>query len=272
MDAAALLISTSLHADGPAGAAPAPDDGAFRLELAIDLWMPRLEGDFTDAGAEIDVRDVDVHDTEVVPAGALTLTRDRLKVELRGFSFATEGLDTAAGPFTLGGLPVAAGDVFDSSFSWWSAGAEVSYELLRPHRDGTNGTDFSLFLLASLDVQSVTRDIADLTSGAAPATAREAFVAAEIGGGFRLAFDTRASVPLFRRVEVAARAAAGAAIPMGDGDLGTASRVEARFTGWIADDLAVYGGYRLVGASLTGEELEMTASLQGLHAGLRYEF
>ena len=34
----------------------------------------------------------------------------------------------------------------------------------------------------------------------------------------------------------------------------------------------VYGGYRLVGASLTGEELEMTASLQGLHAGLRYEF
>jgi len=247
-------------------------DGAFRLDVAIDLWMPRLEGDFTDAGAEIDVRDADVHDTEAVFSGALALTRDRVKVELRGFSFATEGADTAAEAFTLGGLAVAAGDAFDSSFSWWSAGAEVSYEFLRPHRNASNGTDFSLFLLASLDVQSVTRDIANLTTGAPPATAREAFLAAEFGGGFRLAFDARPGFPVFRRAEVSAKASAGASLPMGDGDFGSAARVEARFTGWITPDLAVYGGYRLVGASLSGEELEMSTSLQGLMAGFRYEF
>ena len=39
--------------------AAAPAEPAFRLELALDLWLPRLEGEFNDNGAKVDVRDVD---------------------------------------------------------------------------------------------------------------------------------------------------------------------------------------------------------------------
>ena len=95
---------------------------------------------------------------------------------------------------------------------------------------------------------------------------------AEIGGGFRLAFDTKSGFPLFRRAAVSGKAAVGASIPMSDGDFGGASRIEARFSGWITESAAVYIGYRLVGVSLSGEEMEMTGSLQGLCAGFRYEF
>lgn len=272
MDPAALLITTTLLGDAPAGGPI--DTDRFELELALDLWMPRLEGTFTDTGVgggEVDVRDADVHDTEAVFAGALMLRRDRVQVELRGFSFATEGRTQASDAFTLGGITVDAGDTFDSSFSWWSAGAEVSYEAYRPHHDGANGTHFALFVLGSLDVQSVSRDIRDVTTGAVT-TAREAFIAAEAGGGLRLAFDAKAGFPLFRRAEIAARAGVGLSVPTDDGEFGGATRIEARFTGWLDDHLSLYGGYRLIGASLTGDELEMTTSLQGLMAGLRYEF
>lgn len=272
MDPAALLLTSSLLGDPPAAGDAAAS--GFELELALDLWMPRLEGAFTDTGAaggEVDVRDLDVHDTEAVFAGALRLTRERVQVELRGFSFATEGRGQAVDAFTLGGLTVAAGDTIDSSFSWWTAGAEVSYEAYRPYHDGANGTHFALFVLGSLDVQSVSRDIRDITSGGVT-TAREAFFAAEMGGGFRLAFDAKAGFPLFRRAEIAARAGVGLSVPMDDGELGGATRVEATFTGWLGERLSLYGGYRLMGASLTGEELEMTTSLQGLMAGFRYEF
>ena len=115
------------------------------------------------------------------------------------------------------------------------------------------------------------RDITDLTT-AETTTADEAFVVAEIGGGFRLAFDTKSGFPLFRRAAVSGKAAVGASIPMSDGDFGGASRIEARFSGWITESAAVYIGYRLVGVSLSGEEMEMTGSLQGLCAGFRYEF
>ena len=270
MDPGTLALATAISLQTPATQAiPAADP--FRLELAIDLWMPRLEGDFTDAGAQVDVRDVDLHETEAVFAGALTLKRDRVQVELRGFSFATEGSSVATDAFTLGTVTVGTGDAFDSSLSWWSAGAEVSYEASRPQWSATNGTNLSLFLLASLDVQSMSRDITDLTT-AETTTADEAFVVAEIGGGFRLAFDTKSGFPLFRRAAVSGKAAVGASIPMSDGDFGGASRIEARFSGWITEGAAVYIGYRLVGVSLSGEEMEMTGSLQGLCAGFRYEF
>jgi hypothetical protein len=267
-DLASLLLLGSLQGEPPAAA---PAEPAFRLELALDLWLPRLEGEFNDNGAKVDVRDVDVHDTEPSFAGALRVIRDRVQVELRGFSFRTEGNTVADTAFTLGGVTVDAGDRFDSSFSWWSAGAEVSYEVLRPHHDGPNNTDFALFVLGSLDFQSVTRDITNITAPAST-DAIEAFAVAEFGGGMRLRFDTGRSFPLCKAMEISAKAAAGASIPLDDGDLGGAARVEATFTGFFDEHTAVYLGYRLVGASLTGEEMEMTTSLQGLVAGFRYEF
>ena len=269
MDAAALLITSSLLAQSQA-----PDDASaapFRLEAALDLWLPRLEGDFTDSGAEIDVRTTDLHDSETAPAGSLTLSRGALAVELRGFSFTTEGRGAATEAYALGGMPVSAGDVVDSAFSWWSAGAEVRYDVLERHRGAANGTDFTLFALGSLDVQSVTRDLANETTDALT-RAKEAFFVAELGGGFRLAFDTKDRLPLLTRVEILAKAGVGLSIPMGDGEFGGATRIEAQFTGWLGEQTAVYLGYRLVGASLTGEDMEMTASLQGLRAGFRHEF
>jgi len=261
MDAAALLLSTAVQGE------PEP----FRLVASLDLWLPRLEGDFTDAGAEVDVRDPDLHDPEASFAGALALVGDRVRVELRGFSFATTGGAAAETAFRLGGVDFAAGDLVDSSFSWWSAGAEVSYEALRVARDGANGADFGLFLLGSLDVQSVGRSLANLSSGLAT-DAREAVFAAEVGGGFRLGFDTRADFPLFRAIEISGKGAIGASIPMGDGEIGGATRIEACFSGRVGERASLYLGYRLVGLGLTGEEMEMTGSLQGLRAGFSYEF
>ena len=77
---------------------------------AIDLWFPRLEGQLTDAGTEVDVRATDLHDSEQAPAGALTLIRDRVRIELRGFSFATEGRMPVEEDFTLGGVGFEVGD------------------------------------------------------------------------------------------------------------------------------------------------------------------
>ena len=261
MDADAASLPTALDD------APPP----FRLVVSTDLWLPRLEGDFTDAGAEVDVRAVDLHDSETSFAGALALVGDRVRVELRGFSFSTHGSSVAESATTLGGVGLAPGDRYDSSFSWWSAGAEVSYEALRVHRDGANGTDFGLFLLGSLDVQSVSRDLVNLTTGLATDAHEPVFVA-EAGAGFRLGFDTRASVPLFRSIEIGGKGTVGAAVPMGDGDLGGATRIEAWFSGRVTESLSLFVGYRLVGLGLAGEEMEMTGSLQGLRAGFSYEF
>lgn len=271
MDPAGLLLSTALLADAPSDDPVPATDTAFRLEAAIDLWFPRLEGQFTDAGTEVDVRATDLHDSEQAPAGALTLIRDRVRIELRGFSFATEGRMPAEEDFTLGGVGFEVGDTIDSGFSWWSAGAEVSFDIVERHRKAANATDFSLFVLGALDVQSVTRDLADIGTGEV-ARAREGFLVALVGGGVRLRFDTRPSFPIFRAAEIAAKGAVGISMPFGDGEFGGATRIEAMVTGWFDDRTAIYLGYRLVGASLTGDELEMTTSLQGLRVGFRHEF
>lgn len=267
-DLASLILVGSLQGDAPVVAPAVPP---FRLELALDLWMPRLEGEFNDNGAKVDVRDVDVHDTEATFAGALRIVRDRIQIELRGFSFGTEGAGTADTAFTLGGVTVGVGDRFDSAFSWWSAGAEISYEMLHPLEGQKTNTDFALFLLGSLDVQSVNRNIANL-SVPASTDANEAFFVAEVGGGLRLRFDTGRSFPLCKAMTISAKGAVGASVPLDDGEFGGAARVEAMFTGWFDEHSAIYLGYRLVGVSLTGEEMEMTTSLQGLVAGFRYEF
>lgn len=267
-DLASLILLGSLQGDAPA--AP-PAEPPFRLELALDLWMPRLEGEFNDGGAKVDVRDVDLHDTEASFAGALRIVRDRVQIELRGFSFGTEGAGTADTAFTLGGVTVGVGDRFDSGFSWWGAGAEVSYEVLHPLEGQKTTTDFALFALGSLDVQSVNRNLANLTAPAST-DANEAFFVAQVGGGLRLRFDTGRSFPLCKALSISAKAAVGASVPLDDGEFGGAARVEAMFTGWFDAHSSIYLGYRLVGASLTGEEMEMTTSLQGLVAGFRYEF
>ena len=61
-DLASLILLGSLQGDAPA--AP-PAEPPFRLELALDLWMPRLEGEFNDGGAKVDVRDVDPYNETV---------------------------------------------------------------------------------------------------------------------------------------------------------------------------------------------------------------
>lgn len=233
--------------------------------------MPRLTGDFTDEGVLVDVSEVDLHESEAVFAGALTLVHDHLRVGLRGFSFATEGATTADEAFTLGGVTVAAGDHFVSGFSWWSAGAEVSYEIDRPYWNATNDTDLSLFVLTSLDVHSISRDLGDSTTGQST-SAHEPFFTLNVGGGFRLGFDTKSTFPLLRRIEISGEAAVGAAVPAGDGEIGVSTDVEAQCTGWLSNTAAIYFGYRRVGVSFDGEELSLTASLQGLRAGFRYEF
>ena len=271
-DLASLILLGSLQGEAPA---VAPTEPPFRLELALDLWLPRLEGQFNDNGAQVDVRDVDLHDTEASFAGALRIVKDRMQVELRGFTFRTEGRATATDAYTLGGVTVDVGDRFDSAFSWWGAGAEVSYDILRPLEGPLEGqepsTDFALFVLGSLDVQSVNRNLANLTEPAST-DANEAFFVAEVGGGLRLRFDTGRSFPLCKAMSISAKGAVGATVPLDNGDIGGAARVEAMFTGWFDEHSSVYLGYRLVGASLTGDEMEMTTSLQGLMAGFRYEF
>lgn len=266
--------TTALFAAAFMGEPAADPADALRVDLAAEAWLPRLEGQFTDNGADVDVRTLDVHDTEVSFAGALRLHRGDFHIELRGFSFATDGGTASTERFTLGGVTVDAGQRFTSGFSWWSAGASVSYDAYEPHPRGNgapNATEFALFVLGSLDVQSVTRDIENLATGAT-ASAKEGFVCAEFGGGLRLGFDSASWFPVFRRAEISTQLGVGISLPVGGGDFGGASRIEAQLTGYVTPNLAAYFGYRLVGASLNGEDLEMTTSLQGLRLGLLYEF
>jgi hypothetical protein len=283
--APALLASTALAADPATPAPAAADPEAFKLSLSLEAWFPRLEGNFTDVPAEVDVNAADLDDSEPSFAGELALTRDRLSVSLRGFSTATEGSGPVDSSFTLGGLAFNAGDAADNSFSWWSAGALVAYDFYRPlaeqptrwsePRAGwtppANNTDLSVFVLASADVQGMQRDLANLSSGLA-VDANETFAVINAGLGFRLAFDTKEHFPIVRRVDLGASVAGGGILPMAGGDFGFGTRIEADITFWFCKEGAAYFGYRYIGGSYEGEEVSLDGSLQGLRGGIRFEF
>jgi len=280
--ALALASEPAAHDASKAALSETP---TFRLDLSLEAWLPRLEGDFTDGGGEVDVRTPDLHDNEASFAGELALVRDRLSVAIRGFNFATDGGGAAATPFTLGGVAVASGDAYTSEFSWWSVGAEVSYDLWRPlaqepapwstpREDFTpaaNGTEIAFFGLVSADIDAVSRSISNTTTALA-SDQNDSYVALEIGAGFRFGFDTKASFPIVRRIEITAKGAYGAAIPVADGDLGSASRVEADISFWFCNEGAAYFGYRLVGGEFDGDVMELDGSLQGLLAGIKLVF
>ena len=274
-----------MPSDAPLSATVADEPAAFKLSLSLEAWFPRLEGNFTDGPADVDVRTPDLHDSEPSFAGALTFSRDRLSVALRGFSFSTSGGGAASDAFTLGGLSVGAGDAIDTSFSWWSVGAQANYDFYRPlaaqttpwadpRADWTapaNNTDLSIFALVSADVQGMQRSIADRTSGLST-DANETFAVVDAGLGFRLAFDTKESFPIVRRVELGASFAAGAVLPMAGGNLGFGPRIEADITFWFCQEGAAYFGYRYVGGSYEGDEMALGGSLQGIRGGVRFAF
>lgn len=281
---APILIASSALAADPT--TPVADDaGAFKLSLNLEAWFPRLEGNFTDGPADIDVSATDLDDSEPSFAGELGLTRDRLSIALRGFTTATEGRGPAESAFTLGGLSVNAGDALDNSFSWWSAGAVVAYDFYRPlaeqptrwsdPRAGwtapANNTDLSVFALVSADVQSMQRELANLASGLST-DANETFAVVNAGLGFRLAFDTKEWFPVVRRVDLGASVAGGAILPMGGGDFGFGARIEADITFWFCKEGAAYFGYRYIGGSYEGEDFALDGSLQGIRGGIRFEF
>ncbi len=273
-DAAETSFATTKQAES--AQLLAARDTEFHLSLSLDAWMPRLAGDFTDGPSPVDVDVVDLHEQELSFAGALTLTRDKLNVTLRGFSFATDGGEVASTPFTLGGVTVESGDSFDSEFSWWSAGCEVAYDFFEPLKSDSeipapNGTDFAVFALVSADIEGVSRVIRNTTTTAV-SDANEAFAAIDGGIGFRVGFDCADRFPIVRRVEVSAEAAAGVTVPFSDGDYGSATRVEAAISAWFCHEGAVYFGYRIVGGSLDGDEVSFDGSVQGLRAGFTIAF
>lgn len=276
----------SAAADPASASAPATDaDSSFRLSFSADAWFPRLEGEFTDGPANVDVRSPDLHGSEVAFSGELALTRDRLKVALRGFSFDTAGADAAPEAFNLGGLAVAAGDVVDTSFSWWSAGARVSYDFFRPLAEQStpwsapkagwtkpaNNTDLSVFALVSIDVEAMRRSILNVTSGLAT-NANETFAVVGAGGGFRLSFDTKQRVPVIRGIELSAAITAETVLPMGDGDLGFGMRIETELSVRFCPQGCAYLGYRYAGGGYEGEDMALRGSLQGIRGGVRLEF
>lgn len=283
--AALMLEQVAITTEASPHAALADTNTDFHLSLSLEAWLPRLAGDFTDGPAKVDASVVDLHDQEMTFAGTLNLTRDRLNVSLRGFAFSTDGGGVATDSFTLGGVTVSSGDDFNSDFSWWSAGAEIAYDFYRPLAQQptrwsdarsdwtapTNGTDFSVLALVSADVESVSRSISDSTTGIS-SKAIEAFAAIDVGIGFRLAFDTKDSFPIIRRVDLNTKVAVGVTVPFGDGDYGSATRVEAMLSAWFCHEGSVYFGYRLVGGSLDGDEVGFDGSLQGLRAGFTLAF
>ena len=281
----ALLLASSTLAADPAVAPAADDADAFKLSLTIEAWFPRLEGNFTDGPAKTDVSAPDLDDSEPTFAGELALTRDRLAVSLRGFAMSTEGRGPADEPFTLGGLAVNAGDAVDNSFSWWSAGALVAYDVYRPLAEQptrwseprtnwtapANNTDLSVFALVSADVQGMQRDLTNLASGLST-DANETFAVLNAGLGFRLAFDTKEWFPVVRRVDLGASVAGGAILPVSGGDFGFGARIEADIAFWFCKEGAAYFGYRYLGGTYEGEDMTLEGSLQGLRGGIRFEF
>lgn len=283
--AGAPTASTATATSTPLPEAPEP----FRLALTLDAWLPRLSGHFTDGGpardAKVDIRDPDLRGSEPTFAGELSVAFDRYDVSLRGFAFSTEGSGPATSAFSLDGVAIAAGAPFSSSFSWWSAGIEVAYDLWRPLAERptpwsepqagwtppSNGTDFAILGLVSADLSAIERALTNEATGSG-SDAKESFVSVEAGLGFRLGFDAPSGTPVVRRVEIGAKAAAGLTMPMGDGDFGGAARIEAGLTAWFCAEGAATIGYRLVGGSFDGDEMSLDGSLQGLFAGVRIAF
>jgi hypothetical protein len=283
--APALLAASAFAADPALSEAPLGETEPFRLSLSLEAWFPRLEGEFTDGPADVDVRTPDLHDAEPSFAGALAFRQDRLEVALRGFAFATDGGGAADAAFELGGLSVDAGDDFTADFSWWSVGAEVTYDFYRPlaerptpwseARDGwkpaANATDLAVFALVSADLNQFERTLANLDTGLST-DANETFASLAVGVGFRLSFDTKPSMPLIRRVDLGAKAALGAHLPLGGGDFGVGARIEADIRAHFNEHVAAYFGYRYSGGGFEGEDMTLEGSLQGIRGGIRIEF
>jgi hypothetical protein len=281
--ATATALAADAHAEGlRAGDVPAAEP--FRLVLETEAWRPRLEGNFTDDASQVDVRVPDLHDPELAFSGELRIERDRLRVAVRGFSFATDGAGVAGEDFALNGFAVDAGDAFRSGFSWWKVGLAARYDLYRPLDRNPGpfsdaqpvapppaGTGFSIFVTGAMEFSDMRRTLEDLADDARQ-DAREAFVSTYVGAGFEVSFATNGSLPGVRAVSISAQAAGGLALPADDGEIGGVARIEADIALHLCESTRAYFGYRFDGGTYAGEEMTLEGSLQGLRLGLEVRF
>jgi hypothetical protein len=289
--ARASLVSTALLTTvlAPAAfaqdAAPAPrTDAGFHLDLGADAWFPRLLGDVTSpGGAERDIKELDLRDSEIAFAGHARLNWDRCFAELAGFSFETDG------NYTNGG------DDFSTDFQWWAVSADVGYAIFTPFADqahpwgdarydrygdnvNSNG-DYSLDLRISPTLGVTYHDIelndVNVTQSTM-ATTDGGWMSGRLGGEMQLWLRPGADFSFLKAVVVEASISAGPMFGVSGDASGTglAVELEAGVRLMFLDNVGAHLGYRLFDGGFDGTDgsSDLSIGAYGLFAGVAIRF
>lgn len=140
--AAALLLSihaAALAQEAGQGGADTAGSSSLKLEHPLQkyavsiepmVWAPGLRGDIELPGSsKIDVETTDADETQIAPAGRVTIKADRLSFQFRGFAYSNDDTASASGAFDLGGAAIGAGTRIENDIDVYSFDATASWEL-----------------------------------------------------------------------------------------------------------------------------------------------
>lgn len=265
---------------------PRPSEGVH-FRFTADAWFPRLDGDVSFRGAEIDVGDdLDLDGTETTFDARLDVRFGRWRLGLSGYSYETSGSVAARSAYTFGGVAVNSGDAVRSDYSIDSIAFEAGFALWRPLSDQPWPWSKSVRNERNVDAESGGDYRGDLSFvplagvrwigleqrlDAPGGTARfEGDWLAIYGGlGLELVIRTPETIPFLDRIVISGSAAVGGVISGGSGSMW---QVRAGIDLFITPNIALSGGYQLLEVDADEGGYDASVGLQGLWVGATISF
>lgn len=277
----ALAATSSALAQETPAQPTATTSSEFRLDVNLDAWFPRLVGDvaLVPGGPQVDVEDLDLHDSEVIFSGNGRVGWDRWFVNVSGFAFDTDGQTGTAA----------------TSADWWSISADVGFALWTPfddrhfpwsdpspRQDNIAGDGAQRLSLAVAPTLGITYDDIDLESTTlATGAANEidgSWIGVRVGVALGVRLHTRDLVGFLDRIEIGTALSVGPTFgASGDADgVGSLWVIDAGARIFFTPNIGAHIGYRLVDGDFDEERIGLSSTadvgLQGLLAGLTIHF
>lgn len=293
---AATVLATSAAREPDAAMAPpdprAPADldpaPSLQVSLLAGVWLPRLGGtsESPSGGSEIDLAtQFQMEDMEPTLNIELGIRKNEIwELYFSGFSFETDYSGLFRGTGTFGGIALAPGDPFQSSFKLTSVSFELLYTPWRPYADGhwwrnkyvphlqnrnadgryTVDLRFSpIFGMRWLDVDQT------LDAGGMRVDTGGEWLAAYVGLDMEMDYRPPNPIPGLAMFQVKAGLALGPAL---GGNGGFMWQVRAGLTVQFTDLLGAMFGYRLVELNVENDEYSLNGGLQGLFIAATLRF
>ena len=261
----------------------------FELDFTATAWFPRLTGTFAIGpnGTTLDVEtDTFLHGSEVAFNGELDLRVGAWTFHVAGSEFSTNGNGVLEESAQVGGVDLAAGSLWSSSYDQWTIEAEADLAIWRPfadepfpwsapgQRSGNQNADQDYLVDLRINGRlgyrfTHVRQTFDSPTGALRSTSTADWSAIVLGVIVDVGIDTRPLIPFIRELEFEAGATASPVIAGGSGYL---FGIEATLRAYIIENAALVFGFRLQGTNATAGEYERNGSVMGLVAGATIRF